>query len=660
MSIVLVLAVLALSLYSFRSHARGTPQKAKTSNDPHVLLAEANRLAWLSSWPEAGPLYQRAQTLFTQAGDRRNALYAQIGLIRSQAERLSFVDISNFLASQLETPLVQHDAHLRLWCLVSKGMTDIEIDLATAKRDWEEARALAEALGEKGWANRTRGELGTLTFLEGDAKGASLLIGKTVLSAIAQHDVAGEIRYLSLIGQGFNELNLPNEALGFFDRAISLSRGVPDVGFPFIAYEGKAEALTALGRKAEAEAFLKRALREAQAASRQGHEMQALILLGELEQKSGDPRQAEAYLHDAAQRAMQRRYYRMAAQAMFDLAEIYRKTGNLPAAEDRLNQGIEASSRVGDRYYLPRDLRALAEVKAETGHLAEAHALYQRAEDIIDGILIHTPGPHTESSLAGAMSSIYLDDFALAARRGDVASAFTVVERVRGRTAADRLRNHSVATYQSPSAQMLEGQVSALQVRLMRSTEAQERNQLLDSLLEAEERLDFTVESFTRASSRMPFRPVSLGVAQEMLKPDEALLEYVLTEPTAFCLVLTPDRAEIISLPAGRRNVEALISSYLAAVDELKPVPELESQLYRLLLDPVPVEFRRFRLGGYISDRAYVYDTEHRCARASLAPDVSFCRLHGDVAQQELNLLRLTARRVTEAGARAAAMPRSV
>ena len=73
-AIVLAVAVLALSLRSSRPHTRGTPQKTAASNDPHALLAEANRLSWLFNWSQAGPLYQRAQTLFTQAGDAGDAL----------------------------------------------------------------------------------------------------------------------------------------------------------------------------------------------------------------------------------------------------------------------------------------------------------------------------------------------------------------------------------------------------------------------------------------------------------------------------------------------------------------------------------------------------------------------------------------------------------
>jgi hypothetical protein len=37
---------------------------AEASKNPEILLAEANRLAWLFNWPKAGPLYVRAEELF--------------------------------------------------------------------------------------------------------------------------------------------------------------------------------------------------------------------------------------------------------------------------------------------------------------------------------------------------------------------------------------------------------------------------------------------------------------------------------------------------------------------------------------------------------------------------------------------------------------------
>jgi hypothetical protein len=43
--------------------------------DPHKLLAEADRLAWLRVWTRAEPLYAKAREAFIASGDERNALY---------------------------------------------------------------------------------------------------------------------------------------------------------------------------------------------------------------------------------------------------------------------------------------------------------------------------------------------------------------------------------------------------------------------------------------------------------------------------------------------------------------------------------------------------------------------------------------------------------
>src|SRR5579863_1805601 len=115
-------------------------------NNPEVLLQEANRLSWILNWPAAGPLYQRAEELFTTRGDRRNALYAKIGAMRSRAESMSFVDLSEFLGNQLSNPIMKQHPRLRLWCLASKGYTDIEINDDAAEDDWRKAQMLAKQL----------------------------------------------------------------------------------------------------------------------------------------------------------------------------------------------------------------------------------------------------------------------------------------------------------------------------------------------------------------------------------------------------------------------------------------------------------------------------------------------------------------------------------
>ena len=120
---------------------------------------------------------------------------------------------------------------------------------------------------------------------------------------------------------------------------------------------------------------------------------------------------------------------------MFELAKLYRDSGDLVTAEARATQGLAASQQVGDRYYVPRNLTILADLKARRGSIAEAKALYEHAEDVIDGML-GGDGPYWNSSITAAMSQTYLQHFELVAKEANTAAAFRILERVRGRTLA--------------------------------------------------------------------------------------------------------------------------------------------------------------------------------------------------------------------------------
>jgi CHAT domain-containing protein len=587
---VITLAGVAIVVVAYRrAHSLRAPSSLPTtssasSNDPHVLLAQADRLFWVFNSFKAAPLYERAEKLFIAQGDAAGALHARIGLIRARAETSSFPEISGYLAAQLRTPLVQHDPRLRLWCLAAKGNTDIEVDIAAAKQDWEEARKLAKSLSQDALANRASGELGLIAFLQGDSKRAAVLVGGALLGAMRRGDIGGQIRYLELLGNAFNELKRQPEAIGFYNRAIKIASETPDAGFPFMAYEGKGQALIALNRELEARAVLDEALKEALREQKRGHETQILILLGELALQSHNTAQAVEYLEQAGKVASDLGFYRMVAYAMSDLAHAYRDQGELTKAEDRLARGLQASRKVGDTYYVPRDLKDLADMKAKAGKTDAAHALYQQAEDVIDAMLLHVPGLYTESSLLSAMSDIYLGDFKLEVARGDLSGAFAVIERARGRTAVDVLRNRSPLDPEPPTNRTIEAQIASIQTRLMLSDDPDERSKLLDSLLEAEERLCYARDSLIQTSRRIPTHPIPLPVVQANLADGEAILEYVLAEPASFCFVISRKQPSIVVLQGGRKQIEDLVATYLAKVQAKKDASNEAKALYAVLI----------------------------------------------------------------------------
>ncbi len=224
------------SYYAYTRHYRTVSGNAagypidsavlQQSTDPEALLGIADHFYWLNNGPAAGPLYARAEKLFSERGDARNELHAKVGRLRSEAETMSFVDLSRFLNEQLQNPIVQSDKKLRLWCLIAKGYTDIEIDYRSSKRDWLEAQDIAKSLGENQWVTRASGELGLIGFLEGNPGRAARLLGGALLSTMANGDTGGQVRFLELLGRGFEEVNRHAEALKFFERAIKLAEAV--------------------------------------------------------------------------------------------------------------------------------------------------------------------------------------------------------------------------------------------------------------------------------------------------------------------------------------------------------------------------------------------------------------------------------------------------
>src|ERR1700756_2935778 len=555
------------------------------SNNPEILLTEANRLAWLFNWPKAEPLYIRAEQLFKDKGDTRNEVYSRVGRIRAQSETMSWVDVSEILGRELDLPIAKSDKKLRLWCLAAKGYTDLEINPVSAKRVWTEAQGIAHALGEPQWGSRAEGELGFVAFLEGDSRHAAIMVGDAFLAAKASGDTGNQVRLLEMMGNGFNEAKRYGEALAFFERAIKTSSSNPDAGFPFMAYEGESQALAAQGKMPEAVGKLNRALIIARANQKRGHEAMILLSLGELALQSGDRQGAMNSLEQAGQIAQRYNFYRTESQAMIDVAGLYRDAGDLKSAEERATLGVQASKRVGDRYYLPRDLTILADFKAQRRSMVEAEALYQNAEDVIDGMLVNLHEAYWSSSLAGAMGATYLHHFELEVRDGSVERALNVLERVRGRTAAAVLENKvSFTKNESDAVRALEDSVSDLQLRLMRSESPEERAGLLDQLVEYERRLEWTRTERRDSKPGWFEKPSSLKEIQSSLRSEEVVLEYVLSEPSSYCVWISRGRAGIQILPVGRRRIEDLTKEYLNSIRAKRDDLVLAKQLYDFLL----------------------------------------------------------------------------
>lgn len=557
-------------------HADSAP-----SDDPQKVMATADHYAFLGNWAVAGPLYTRAEGLFHNRGDSRNEIHCRVGRIRGTAETMSFSKVSSMLQEELDNPIVQSDARLKLWCLTAKGYTDLDLDPVSSRKEWEEARAVAKSLGEKAWEARASAELGIISFLEGNGADAKKLVGDAFFSAVLTGDAGAQVRYLSMFGNALNELRRYEEALEYFNRALVLASHTPDIGFPFMAYEGKAQALVATNRNNEAESLLKDALDKAKRFGRRGHESQLYIDLGKAARAKGDREGAITYLRKASDLARSAQFYRMDADAMYELAGVYRSQNKLEFAQACLQQGIAASRTIGDRFYLPRDLAALAEVKSLQGDPRAAESLYEQATDVLDGLLVNSASPNAKSSIVAAMSDIYVQDFALAAHLQNVSEAFEIVERARGRSAADLLRSSGRSTATTPNETPADRQITNLQLRLLHSVSMTERKQILADLFDTEQKRALETGTPTRSLAH----PVRLSELRMVLRRDEVFLEYVVSDSASYCLVVSRQRADLIRLSARRDTLDRAVQSYLRQVRGKENAEGEGRRLYTILLE---------------------------------------------------------------------------
>src|SRR5205823_1123556 len=158
---------------------------------------------------------------------------------------------------------------------------------------------VAKRVNDKRWQARAEAELGIITFLDGDVATATQMLKSALLSGLIHRDFGAVITYGSIVGNGQVEVGQPEAGLTTCNLALKLAGVISDMGFPFMAYEGKARALIALHREPEAKSALQKAIAEARAQGARAAEAQLLVVAGKQAAAANDPKHAVEYLRSA-------------------------------------------------------------------------------------------------------------------------------------------------------------------------------------------------------------------------------------------------------------------------------------------------------------------------------------------------------------------------
>jgi CHAT domain-containing protein len=409
------------------------------------------------------------------------------------------------------------------------------------------------------------------------------------------------VRARSLKGVGLVEQGQYEAALPFLDQALALSKTNPDVRFPLMAYMGKSIALEELARTRESRDLLEEAWRFVDKTNMSVYKADLLVALGNKAAKAKDLVAARQYYEQAAAAARKAGMPRPYADAMFHLTDLSVSTGDLQGAERQVKEGLAADRKLIDMEYLPQHLATAAEIEARLGKLDQAEAFYEEAGDLIEGVMVNAPSATVKSALIASMSRVYRGHFRLAlVDYRNTSMAFRVIEQARGRVVADRLRARPLwagepITGPSPP----EVKLARLQIRLLRTSNTAERKQLMQELYAAEDEITSVELARYRKAFTINGDPVTIPRLRQLLKPDELVLEYVVDEPTSFCLAITRDAIHSYMLPA-KTALESLVRAYSVETQKETLGPPsthvAARRLYDAILKPIPEYGTRTRL----------------------------------------------------------------
>ena len=549
------------------------------------LLARALHLADLYNWADAAPEFTEAEQLFARAGNQRNALYARLGRIRSNIEReqQTLPAVSAQLAEALDNdPLLQDDKELRMFCLIVKGDIDTETNTGSMRQDWEGVQALAQQLGDPKWQYRALAQLGIAAFYDADLETARTNVGTALAAATKAGDAGAQIRFLIILANGLVQSKMYEQALPYLENAVKIASATPDAGYQFTAQEIRIEALIGLGQFDRAQRIIEDVLTRAQETHRSSHEATALGLAADISDARNDRQPAVGTLEQAIRIADAAGLTRLLAELYGRAADIHRRNGELEKAERSAELAAESIQASGNLWAVPQRLQAVAELQVARARYDEADRVYERAEAFIDAMIGNVSTVLEKTAIITASSQIYSQHFSLIAQQfNSPQKAYSIIEQVRGRVAADLLAAGSIST---AAAKNTERTISQLRLKLMAARPTEEVLRLRDQIFMTEQ-ARWVTPGVNVFQAKGP-EPVAIEQVQQTLRPSTVLLEYVLADPNSYCLTISQSISRIVRLP-GKAQIEPLVGAYLKTVKGKLPALAEARALYDALIRPI-------------------------------------------------------------------------
>lgn len=386
------------------------------------------------------------------------------------------------------------------------------------------------------------------------------------------------------------------------------------------ASEARARARSGalMGASTEVEAMYRRALAIQERALGKEHPDTANTLsnLGGMLALRGDFAQAEQ-MQRAALAIMEKVYgeqHYATAGVLTSLSQALDRQGKIVEAEASYRRAIEISRKSGNPRTLLINTSSLAFALARRGRYRDALPFFQDALETLDFLYSQTRGysEETRQAFLSQFSAIYRETIRVLIklnsenpRGGYDREALAVASRNQSRVFTEMMRQADVARFQGdPAFVRLREQRDRLQERLAQLRQA--RATVPVTLANAEQRvaeLDRDIaatgrqladgearlwEQYPRFMELANPRPVTVeDLQKKLLRPEEALLSYVLLPQETVVFAVTQEAFRMVVVPVRRSVIAERVHRIRRAIDK---VAIGESVLFLREIDPDTLE----------------------------------------------------------------------
>jgi CHAT domain-containing protein len=280
------------------------------------------------------------------------------------------------------------------------------------------------------------------------------------------------------------------------------------------------------------------------------------------------------------------------------LGDIALRTGANAKAEEHYQKAASLHHGAGAIENQSYAMLGMARVRGAGGKRSEAIALYQEALVNLEKVRGQTGSSESRMSYLEKESAAYEEVAAYLAKYGSNEKAFRQSEMMKARAFVDQMAESMSDVKRGISPKLkhkrdeLSQRLSYIEKKMMEAGYTDSLREVLSKEhLQSEMELDRLIGEIRSsdpryASVRYP-QPLSvLDVENQLLEPNVALLEYLVTDSVSYVFVVRNGRHSTVRLSATRGEIEREVESYHENIS----IGATGEALYKMLLQPLESE----------------------------------------------------------------------